>query len=198
MPKPASWILGAAALALTAGAALATEQVARNEAAEDSAKAQSKAEPGKHRRDVHVYRHGDAMMVMRGAGAAEHLSDILQLRPEQQPALKVFLDATRAEKDGREHMVKFEQGGERSTLQRLDQMEARLTEQQAVARRKIAAIRTFYGQLDAKQQKAFDALPMLMMVGPSMGPMMIPHPAHLAHHMPERPVRPKPPEPPTP
>ena len=195
MPKPTPWLLGAAALALTAGAAFATEQAARQQAAEDSAKAQPREDRGE-RRHVHIRRHGDDVVVMRGGG--EHLKDILQLRPEQEPALKAFLDATRGEDGHRQHMVKFDRDEDRSTSQRLDEMEAKLAEQQAQAKRKIAAIRAFYGQLDDTQKKAFDDLPMLMMVGPSMGPMMIPHPARLAHHMPSPPLPPKPPMPPKP
>lgn len=197
MPKPTPWLLGAAALALTAGAAFANEQAARREALDDSAKAQSREDRGE-RRHVHIRRDGDDVVVMRRGGSAEHLKDILQLRPEQEPALKAFLEATRSADCPREHMVKFDRGEHRSTLQRLDEMAAKLTEQQAQARRRIAAIRAFYGQLDETQRKAFDALPMLMMVGPSMGPMMIPHPVHIAHHMPEPPAPPKPPRPPEP
>lgn len=187
MPKPTSWILGAAALALTAGAALANEEAARREAVEDAAKAQPRQERGEHRRHVHLRRAG---------GGAEHLKDILQLRPEQEPALLAFLEATRGERGRHEHLVRFDRDDDRSTLERLTAMEAKFAEQQDAAKRRIAAIRTFYGQLDEKQRKAFDALPMLMMVGPSMGPMMIPHPVRVAHHMPEPPTPPKPPAPP--
>lgn len=186
MPKPTPWILGAAALALSAAAAAADETTARREAAEDSVKAQPRHERGDHRPHVHVHRTG---------GGAEHLKDILQLRPEQEPALKAFLEATRGERGPHEHMVKFDRDEDRSTLERLTAMEAKLAEQQDSARRRIAATRTFYGQLDEKQRKAFDALPMLMMVGPSMGPMMIPHPGRIAHHTAKPPAPPKPPRP---
>lgn len=188
MPKPIAWLFaGAAALTLTAGAAVATEQAAQREAYEDS-RAAAKAQPRAERKAMHVHRY---------SGRGEHLSDILQLRPDQGPALKAFLDATGKDGGHREHMVKFDRGtDDRTTLQRLDEMQARMAEQQAEASRKIAAIRTFYGQLDAKQQKAFDAMPMLMMVGPSFGPMMIPHRISIAHQMPHPPEPPAPPAPP--
>lgn len=187
MSKPIAWLLAGAAIALTAGAAVATEQAAQREAYEDS-RAAAMAPPRAERQAMHVHRYG---------GRSVHLSDVLQLRPDQEPALKAFLDATGRDGGHREHMVKFERGtDERTTLQRLDEMQARMAEQQAEATRKIAAIRTFYGQLDAKQKKAFDAMPMLMMVGPSFGPMMTPHRISIAHQMPHPPEPPAPPAPP--
>jgi hypothetical protein len=187
MPKPIAWLLAGAAIALTAGAAVATEQAAQREAYEDS-RAAAKAQPRAERKAMHIHRYG---------GRSDHLADILQLRPDQEPALKTFLAATGKESGRGEHMVKFDRrADDRSTLQRLDEMQARMAEQQAEASRKIAAIRTFYGQLDAKQKKAFDAMPMLMMVGPSFGPMMIPNRIAVAHHMPHPPEPPAPPAPP--
>lgn len=182
MSRPTAWLLGAAALALAAGTAFATEQTARAQAAEDAAKAPSKTERGRH---------------FRGGGH-EQLKDILQLRPDQEPALQAYIEATRGEGGHRNHMVKFDRDEDRSTPQRLDEMEAKLAEQQAQAKARIGAIRAFYAQLDERQRKAFDAMPMLMMVGPSMGPMMLPHPVHIAHRMPEPPAPPRPPKPPRP
>ena len=187
MPKPIAWLFAGAAIALTAGAAAATEQAAQREAHEDS-RAAATAQPRAERKSVHVHHFG---------GRGDHLSDILQLRPDQEPALKAFLDATGKDGGHREHMVRFDRGADdRTTLQRLDEMQARMAEQQAEATRKIAAIRTFYGQLDASQKKAFDAMPMVMMVGPSFGPMMIPHRIAAAHHLPLPPEPPAPPAPP--
>jgi len=198
MSKPMTWLLAGAALILTTGAALAqTEQTARREAAEDTAAAaKSEARPDRpERREMRIYRQGDGRTAFRG-DRPDYLSDILQLRPDQEPALKAFLEATRNDGGHRDHMVKFDRDNERTTLQRLDDMQARMAEQQAEANRRIAAIKTFYGQLDAKQKKAFDAMPMLMMVGPSMGPMVIPHRIPIAHAMPEPPEPPEPPRPP--
>lgn len=189
MSKPTIWLLAGAALALTAGAATAqTRESAQREAHEDSVGAGA-SEPRTERRDVRIYRHGDDHHAVR-AGRDDHLADILQLRTDQEPALKAFLAATRNSGDHRDHMVRFERDSERTTLQRLDDMQARLAEQQAATSRKIAAIKTFYAQLDASQKKAFDAMPMLMFSGPSFGPQLIP----VSHPMAPRP--PKPPAPP--
>jgi len=192
MSKPMTWLLAGATLTLISGAAFAqTSDQARREAAEDASAA---APPGvrperAERREVRIYRQGDT--VWRG-DRSDHLSDILQLRPDQEPALKAFLEATRRDGEHRDHMVKFERDGERTTLQRLDDMQARMAEQQAEMNRRIAAIKTFYGQLDARQKKAFDAMPMLMFSGPSFGPMLIP----AGHHIPMPPEPPEPPRPP--
>jgi len=194
MSKPMTWLL-AGALTLTApllvgGAALAQADTARRQANEDAAAAAPSDRPDRaERRQMRVYRQGDSV---RYTSRSDHLSDILQLRPDQQPALKAFLEATRRDGDHRDHMVKFERDNERTTLQRLDDMQARMAEQQAETGRRIAAIKTFYAQLDAKQQKAFDAMPMLMFSGPAFGPMLIP----VGHHMPMPPEPPEPPPPP--
>jgi hypothetical protein len=199
MSKPMTWLLAGAALILTAGGAVAqTDQAARREAAEDTAAVKSEARTERSdRREMRAYRHGDDRVAFRG-DRPDYLSDILQLRPDQEPALKAFLEATRSDGDHRDHMVKFDRDAERGTLQRLDEMQARMAEQQAEASRRIAAIKTFYGQLDARQQKAFDALPMIMMVGPSMGPMVIPHRIAFSDEMPMPPEPPAPPKPPAP
>lgn len=198
MSKSMTWLLAGAAFALSAaglsGVAVAqTGDQARREATEDAgASARRDERPERsERRDVRIYRHGD--MAWRG-GRSDQLSDILQLRPDQQSALTAFLEATRRDEAQRDHMVKFERDGERTTLQRLDDMQARMAEQQADMNRRIAAIRAFYGQLDAKQKKAFDAMPMLMFSGPAFGPMLIP----AGHRMPPPPEPPAPPEPPKP
>lgn len=204
MSKPKTWLLAGAALTLCAGAAIAAGPAdAEREA---SADAQSAARRGDlpqrvERREVRVYRAGGPgeHVHFRG-GHAEHLRDVLQLRPEQETALNTFVEALKAA-DGpaRDHMIRFDRDAERTTLQRLDDMQARLAEQQTEAARRIAAIRAFYGQLDARQQKAFDAMPMLMMVGPSMGPMVLPgHPMRISQRMELPPEPPKPPKPPAP
>jgi len=198
MPNPKTWLLAGAALALataglTATTALAqTSESARREAAADTAatartERAERSEQGE-RREVRIYR----------ADRSGQLSDILQLRPDQEPALKAFLDVTRKDDDRRDRMVTFQRDADRTTLERLDEMQARMADQQADASRRIAAIKAFYGQLDAKQKKAFDALPMLMMVGPSMGPMVIPHRIAFTGDMPLPPEPPAPPRPPRP
>jgi len=199
--KTLTWLLAGAALALTAGAAVADDaaEAARAEAQKDAGRAERhvhvyRSGPGK---DVAVHRHGPGKNVMvyhRGEGREDHLKDILQLRPDQEPALKAFLEATKSDVP-RHHVVKFDDGApDKSAAERLAEMEAKADEHHAAMKKRIAATRSFYAQLDARQKKAFDAMPMLMMAGPGFGPTMIP----IAHRMPLPPMPPMPPMPPVP
>lgn len=201
---PKTWLLAGAAftLAFSAGVASAAgpEEAERQANADAEAAAEHGGLPPRgERREVRIHRSVGSLdhHHLRG-GHAEHLKDILQLRPEQEPALKTFVEAMKTSEGAHKgHMVKLDRDTDRTTPQRLDDMQARLAEQQTEAARRIAAIRTFYGQLDARQQKAFDAMPMLMMVGPSMGPMVLPgHPMRVSHRMDRPPEPPKPPAPP--
>jgi len=188
MLNPKTWLLAGAALALLAGTGAAVAQP-------------KKDDKGETRVERHVHMRGDGpreggrMMVMRHGDPAQHLKDILQLRPEQEPALKAFLEATKGDDDGPK-MARFEHDEATTTLDRLNDMEARMARHQAAMKTRIDATRTFYGQLDAKQKKAFDAMPMLMMGGPGMGPMGMSH--RMGHAMPMPPAPPEPPAPPSP
>ena len=87
-----------------------------------------------------------------------------------------------------DHVVRFDKGsGASTTAERLAEMEAKMAEQQAAMRRRIDATKAFYAQLDDRQKKVFDSMPMLMFAGPGFGPMLLP-----VMHMP------LPPEPPVP
>ncbi|MBU1379057.1 MAG: Spy/CpxP family protein refolding chaperone [Alphaproteobacteria bacterium] len=186
--KPTLWLLVGAALTVSAGVALADQPgEAQRQAAEDSARAAKG--PIRHEgRHVHVYSAG---------GRSDYFADALQLRPDQQPALKALLEATGDHGPPRPPTPGFDRDGEhRTTLERLDDMQARMTAQQADATRRIAVIKAFYGQLDARQKQAFDDMPMLMVVGPSVGPMMLPGRMSVAHRMPMPPRPPEPPRPP--
>ena len=190
MPKLTTWLLAGAALSLTAGAALAHDPKDAGERAERRVE-----------KRVHVHRGGphggDFVFIRGGRHGEEHLKDILQLRPEQEPALRAYLEASKRDRPSHK-MVKFEEGADqRSTLERLAEMETHLAEQQAAMKARIEATRAFYAQLDAKQKKAFDAVPMMMMAGPHFGPMMLPH--RIAHMPvpPAPPVAPAPPKPPS-
>lgn len=90
---------------------------------------------------------------------AERLRAVLQLRPDQEPALKVFLSSRKppagaAERGpgGREQFAAM------TTPQRLDAQRARLVERTARFDQHAAATKTFYAQLSPSQQKAFDAM----------------------------------------
>jgi nucleotide-binding universal stress UspA family protein len=196
MKKTLAWLLAGAALTATAGAAIAQDA---GEAAREEARKDARVE-----RHVHVYRSDsedvvrerprkNVMIYRGGEGREQHLKDVLQLRPNQEPALKAFLEATKHE-GGRHDVVKFTKDTDKPTSERLAEMEARADEHHRAMKARIAATRTFYAQLDERQKKAFDAMPMLMMAGPGFGPMMIP----VGHHMPHPPMPPMPPQPPMP
>ena len=212
---PAAAIRQAQEDARSAQAEARTAQIEAERAREKARRARDEARRVQRdvdvHRDVHIHSDGSSetriyrnggdrdMIVIRGGGREESLSRLLQLRPGQQPALKAFLEATRSDRDrhGRDHMVRFDRDTDsRTTLQRLDEMQSKAAEQKAEMDRKVAAIKTFYGQLDARQKQAFDAMPMLMVVGPTVGPMMIPRPMPIVHRIP--PAPPVPPVPPVP
>ncbi|MDP3852187.1 Spy/CpxP family protein refolding chaperone [Phenylobacterium sp.] len=102
-------------------------------------------------------RHADP--AERAARRAEHLRAALQLRPDQEAALKAFLGAHQPPAGER---GKFrERRGEMAqmtTPQRLDAQKARMAEHQARFEQHAAATKRFYAQLSPAQQKAFDAL----------------------------------------
>ncbi|WP_293678522.1 Spy/CpxP family protein refolding chaperone [uncultured Phenylobacterium sp.] len=191
MKTPMIRLLAGAAITLAAGATVAIAADAADPAAttrparEDARSAHA---------DVHRGHHNDTANQGR---REETVSRLLQLRPEQRPALKAFLEATpphHGRGHGRDHMVRFaHHADDRTTLQRLDDMQARAAEHKSEMDRKVAAIKTFYGQLDAKQKQAFDAMPMLVIGGRMGGPMMMHGPMPMAHRAP---LAPPPPEPP--
>lgn len=88
---------------------------------------------------------------------AEHLRAALQLRPDQEGALKTYLDARKRpeglrERGGSERMAQM------TTPQRLDAARTRMTERMAQFDQRAAATKRFYAQLSPSQQKAFDAM----------------------------------------
>lgn len=200
MKKTLAWLLAGAALTLTAGAAMAHDAAdgARAQADRDTRHVERRVQlhrgPGG---DAAAHRHGPHKNVMvwrSGENREEHLKAVLQLRPEQEPALKAFLEATKPEHGPGHHVVKFDKDAQKPATERLAEMEAKADEHHAAMKKRIAATRTFYAQLDARQKKAFDAMPMLMMAGPGFGPTMIP----IGHRMPMPPMPPAPPVPPVP
>jgi protein CpxP len=91
---------------------------------------------------------------------AQRLRDTLQLRPDQEPALRAFVEAARPPMG--DHMRMRGDRGEAQTLttpERLDRMRERLNVRVAAFDRRAAATKRFYAQLSPAQQKAFDAMP---------------------------------------
>lgn len=90
---------------------------------------------------------------------AERLRAVLQLRPEQEPALRAYVDALRPDPAKMERRrAERTQAAQLTTPQRLDRMQARMAERQAQFARKADATKRFYAQLSPAQQRAFDAL----------------------------------------
>lgn len=95
----------------------------------------------------------------RAERRAEHLRAALQLRPEQEPALRAFLSSHQRSPGDRERMRGARQEmAQMTTPERLDRMSARLRERQARFEQHAAATKRFYAQLSPSQQKAFDAM----------------------------------------
>jgi hypothetical protein len=90
---------------------------------------------------------------------AQRLRAVLQLRPDQEPALKTLIAAMLPDPAKMEQR-RAERGEMRNltTPQRLDRMQARMAERQQQFARRAEAIKRFYAQLSPAQQKAFDAM----------------------------------------
>ena len=200
MSKPIPLVVGAAAITLLAGASAAfahdpreaarqaaeDTRVAADQAREQAREAREKARDAREkaleaaeqaRREVRIYRgdhKGDAF-IFRGGDREDHLRTMLQLRSDQEPALKAYLDAVGKGSHRPDHVVHVDKrAAGRTTTERLAEMEAKMAEQQAAMRRRIDATKAFYAQLDDKQRKVFDSMSMLMFAGPGFGPMLLP------------------------
>lgn len=90
---------------------------------------------------------------------AERLRAVLQLRADQEPALKAYLAARKPPAGAADRRGGREQFAAMTTPQRLDAQRSRLTERVARFDQRAAATKTFYAQLSPTQQKAFDAMP---------------------------------------
>lgn len=169
MSRGSIWLLAGASLSVYAvtGAALAAEP---------------KASPDPPLAGPHIFMPGPRgetrVYAMKdfGADRADKLRTILQLRPEQEPALAAYLEALQPPK-GRRASVK---AGD-DTLSRLDAMEKLLDTDRNAGKARIAATRAFYAALDPRQKKVFDELPHLTMAAAWTLPLppMPPIPASL-------------------
>jgi len=121
--------------------------------------------PGGHEGMEH---HDPAAMA---AKHADKLRVALQLRPDQEPALKAMI-AAMAPPEGMGRMGGMgdarEKMADMTTPERLDHMKVMMAEHQARFEQHSAAVKKFYAQLTPSQQKAFDAMSMEM--GRRMGP----------------------------
>jgi len=92
------------------------------------------------------------------ARMADRLRAVLQLQPNQDPALNAFLDALKPPAGDRDAMRKDRAADERATTpERLDRMLARMDARRNRIAQIASATKTFYAQLSPAQQRAFDA-----------------------------------------
>ncbi len=123
--------------------------------------------PGGHQGMEH---HDPAAMA---AKHADKLRVALQLRPDQEPALKALVAAMAPpEGKGMGGMGRMGEGHEKmaamTTPERLDHMKAMMAQHEARFEQHATAVKKFYAQLTPSQQKAFDAMSLKM--GARMGP----------------------------
>jgi hypothetical protein len=172
-------LMAGAAVALIAGAGLAAY-------AQPAPGADPRIE--RQERTVVIRRGGEHGGEEHGRDRAEHLRNILQLRPNQEAALTAYLAASRPD---HARMMRMDgEGPAKTTPERLARMEQHLVQHEAQMRAQLDATRRFYDQLDPAQKRAFDELP--LMIG---GPMhMQMHPMKIMHRL--EPLPPMPPMPP--
>jgi hypothetical protein len=203
MSRRTNLLIAAAAIAAV-GATAATAYA--------QAQPDRRGEPRRVEREVRIERDGDRVVRIERDGdrivinrdrkdQAEHLKNILQLRPNQEAALTAYLEAMKPK--ARTQRLDASERPD-STPEKLARMEQRMNERQAAERARIDAVRRFYAQLDERQKKAFDELPLMMGPGVMRGPMRamrINMPRefreHFDHHMPLPPAPPAPPSPPS-
>ncbi|HSV01684.1 MAG TPA: Spy/CpxP family protein refolding chaperone [Phenylobacterium sp.] len=121
---------------------------------------------------------------------AQHLRNLLQLRPSQEAALQAFVNASQPDRPMAFRSEDRESA--ETTPQRLADMERRLAAHDAAAHARIRATRAFYDQLDPAQKKAFDELHL------AGGHMRMIHRIRMVGPMPHMPPMPPPPVPPVP
>lgn len=135
-----------------AQAAQATQNV--EAAATDSAKP---------RQDRHAHRMDRAermeRMQARMAERQARLKADLKLSPQQEPAWHAFVARMEAAKasHGQRGQRERTNWSELSTPERLDKMQARMAEREAAMNQRFEAIKSFYANLNAEQQKVFDS-----------------------------------------
>ena len=88
---------------------------------------------------------------------AQHLRDVLQLRADQDGALKAYLAATGPKDWGKDRADRNRADGPPKPLTTPERLD-RETEHLTRAKARIDATRTFYAALSPSQQKAFDAI----------------------------------------
>lgn len=104
---------------------------------------------------MHHGKHGDP------EAHAKHLRDVLQLRPDQDAALKAYLEATAPKTMAEGLKWESKDDGDDKPLttpERLDRQAAHMTKMAETFQKRASATKAFYAALSPSQQKAFDAL----------------------------------------
>jgi hypothetical protein len=98
----------------------------------------------------------------------QRLHDLLQIKPDQEPAFRTFvasLEQARPQRDqgqrGRRQGGPGAQDQALTTPQRLDLASQRLADRQQRLQKESAAVKIFYAVLTPDQRKAFDAAPVV-------------------------------------
>lgn len=107
-------------------------------------------------------RHGQKDPANWEARRAERLSGLkakLNLAPEQEAAWNTFTSASQAgmHRMGGDRQAMRDEFAKLSTPERIDRMQARSEMRRAKMAERAEAIKAFYAQLTAEQQKVFDA-----------------------------------------
>jgi len=107
--------------------------------------------------DHHHHRSPEDMAAMHAA----RLRTLLQLRPDQEPALTAFLASMKPGGGMMRHEHEDRPADEALPApERMGRMLARMDEARAGMGQRLDALKAFYSQLTPAQQKAFDALDM--------------------------------------
>lgn len=103
---------------------------------------------------MHTGRHGDP------EAQAKRLRDVLQLRPDQDAALKAYLEATAPQTmtEGLKWEAQDDDKVPLTTPERLDRQAAHMAKMAETFQKRAVATRAFYAALSPSQRKAFDAL----------------------------------------
>ena len=103
---------------------------------------------------MHSGRHGDP------EAHAKHLRDVLQLRPDQDAALKAYLEATAPQTmtEGVKWQAQDDDKAPLTTPERLDRQAAHMAKMAETFQKRAVATKAFYAALSPSQRKAFDTL----------------------------------------
>lgn len=143
---------------------MAPEVIQLAQAAQATQNAEAAAtDSAKPRQERHANRMDRAermeRMQARMAERQAKLKADLKLSPEQEPAWNAFVARMDAAKGSHGQRGQRERSNwsELSTPERLDKMQARMAERQAAMNQRFEAIKSFYANLNAEQQKVFDS-----------------------------------------